>query len=503
MQRRLRFIFGLLALCLLGTYGFQAYWLYSNYQLAQAEFARTTREALEAVVQRQQLQRATKAFNIKFNDYARPGAPPGSSRHWQIERLDTGLAPAQARLPWPPAPPPRATRVLVVHPPNPFQLDQARTAHTDSLAAQLSSFVINDWYRKQPVNLAQLAGAYRTELRRRQADQPFRLDTLSGKAKPAWQLSAPGTNGLVRISLMPSRPSFTLHTPPVQLNPVRGPWVGASFRPPTAYVLRQMTGSLAGSAALLGLTTGCFALMLSTILRQKKLAEVKNDFINNMTHELKTPLATVSAAMEALQDFGALQDPHKTDTYLTMARQEVRRLSDLVEKVLHIAVEARPGHALPLHPEPVRPAELVAELVSRHELQATKPVRFDVEISSTDTLLLDRLHLAGALHNLLDNALKYSGARVAVRICGQRADGGWQLTVADDGPGIAPGYQEAIFEQFFRVPTGDLHPVKGFGLGLYYVRQVVAAHGGRVRVRPAPGHGSEFVIWLPELAVIA
>ncbi|MGI4742225.1 MAG: sensor histidine kinase [Janthinobacterium lividum] len=503
MKRRLQFILSLLALCLLGTYGFQAYWLYGSYRLGQAEFARTAREALEAVVQRQQLKRVTKAFNIRFNDYAQPGAPPGNPHHWQIERLDTGLTPAQARLPWPPAPPTRVTKVLVVHPPNPSRLEQARTAHTDSLAVQLSTFVINDWYRKQPVNLAQLSGAYRAELRRRQADQPFRLDTLSVKAKPTLQLSAPGTNGLVSISLMPSRPGFTVRTPPVQLNPVRGPWVGASFRPPTAYVLRQMMGSLAGSVALLGLTTGCFALMLSTILRQKKLSEVKNDFINNMTHELKTPLATVSAAMEALQDFGALADAHKTDTYLTMARQEVRRLSDLVEKVLHIAVEERPGHALPLHPEPVRPAELVAELVSRHELQATKPVRFTVDIPPTDTLLLDRLHLAGALHNLLDNAIKYSGECVAIRIYGQRASGGWQLTVADDGPGIAPGYQGAIFEQFFRVPTGNLHPVKGFGLGLYYVRQVVAGHGGRVRARNAPGRGSEFVIWLPELAIIA
>jgi two-component system phosphate regulon sensor histidine kinase PhoR len=221
-----------------------------------------------------------------------------------------------------------------------------------------------------------------------------------------------------------------------------------------------------------------------------------------MTHELKTPLATVSAAMEALQDFGALADPRKTDTYLTMARQEVRRLSDLVEKVLHIAVEDRAGHALPLHPESVRPAELVAELVSRHELQAPKPVQFDVHLSPTDTLLLDRLHLAGALHNLLDNAIKYSGDRVAIRIQGQPMAGGWQLSVADNGPGIAPTYQEAIFEQFFRVPTGNLHPVKGFGLGLYYVRQVIEGHGGRVSVRSTPGQGSEFVVWLPELTIV-
>ena len=494
MQRRLRFIFSLLALCLLGIYGFQAYWLYDSYQLTQAQFGSATQAALEAVVQRQLVGRVNKAFNIKFNDYRGPNAPPNRAAHWQIEELDTGLTAAQAVA--------RRPKVLVVRPvpagaPRPpAQVEQARQARTDSLARQLSSFVINGWYRRQPADLAQFARLYRAELRQRQVEADFRLDTLSAR-QPVLPVSAPGTEGPVPVRVMPRCAGYPVRTPPVQLNPVRGPWISASFRPPTAYVLRRMAGGLAGSAALLALTTGCFALMLSTILRQKKLSEIRSDFINNMTHELKTPLATVAAAVEALQDFGALHDPRRAADYLTLARQELRRLADLVDKVLHIAVEDRAGPALPLHPEPLRPAELVAGLVRRHQLQATKPAQFEVVISPLDTLLADRLHLAGALDNLLDNALKYSGERVRIRLRGQPAAGGWQLTVADDGPGIAPGYREAVFEQFFRVPTGNLHPVKGFGLGLYYVRQVVAGHGGRVRVRPAPGGGSEFVIWLP------
>lgn len=517
MQRRLRFIFALLACCLLGIYGFQAYWLWGSYQVARAQFATSTREALEAVVQQAQLRRTTKVFNIRLNNYDSPHDAPGTTHNWQIERLDTGLTSEQARRPWPPgttAKPPVATtrqptvllvsperrRVIQFAPPPPpppppvgelllrAQREQARTARTESLALKLSHFVVNSWYRRQLADLPTLRRAYQAELQRRQVAQPFQLDTLASRIAPATAADRAG---------------FGLHTPAVLLNPVSGPALVASFQPPTAYLLRRLLGSLLGSAALLVLTTSCFGLMLSTILRQKKLAEIKNDFINNMTHELKTPLATVSAAVEALQDFGALRDPHKTATYLGMARQELTRLADLVEKVLHIATEERHGSALTLHPEPTQPAALVAELVGRHELQATKPVQVDVSIAPTDTLLLDRLHLTGALHNLLDNAIKYSGAQVRIRIRGRAAAGGWLLTVADDGVGIAPGYQAAVFEQFFRVPTGNLHSVKGFGLGLYYVRQVAEGHGGRVALRSEPGQGSEFDLWLPAAAVVS
>ena len=573
MQRRLRFIFGLLALCLAGIYGFQAYWLYGSYQLTQAAFERTASAALEAVVQQQQLARTKQVFRFVLDDRhgpalgAQPGRaggidsfvhlrrvpgaggafamrqllaasarparrPPGaplahgtavtmrlrgaasldSFKRLSKQQLDSlrahqpagsqtntivfirPLAGQPGKKPRTGLPDPKLIQSILV------QTNKQRPVRPDSLAIKLSRLVVSSWKSSQATNLTQLARAYRAELRQRGIEAAFTFDTLSS-ASPASTGPVPPPPGSVLARRLPHRAGYPVRTPPVPLNPVRGLTVAASFQAPRAYVLRQMTSSLVGSAALLGFTTGCFALMLSTILRQKKLAEVKNDFINNMTHELKTPLATVSAAMEALQDFGALGDPRKTDTYLTMARQEVRRLSDLVEKVLHIAVENRPGRALLLHPEPVRPAELVAELVSRHQLQALKPVQFDVRIAPTDTLLLDRLHLTGALHNLLDNAINYSGERVAIRIEGRRVAGGWQLAVADDGPGIAPGYQEAIFEQFFRVPIGNLHPVKGFGLGLYYVRQVVAGHGGRVRVRSTPGHGSEFIIWLPEAVI--
>jgi two-component system phosphate regulon sensor histidine kinase PhoR len=109
----------------------------------------------------------------------------------------------------------------------------------------------------------------------------------------------------------------------------------------------------------------------------------------------------------------------------------------------------------------------------------------------------DRLHLDGVINNLIDNAIKYSKEQVTIALRSRRTAGSWQLTVQDDGVGIASSYQAAVFGRFFRVPTGNLHPVKGFGLGLYYVRQVVERHGGRISVRSEPGRGSAFTLWLP------
>ncbi len=257
-----------------------------------------------------------------------------------------------------------------------------------------------------------------------------------------------------------------------------------------------MSWLLAGSLLLLLLTTGCFLYMLSTILRQKKLSEIKNDFINNMTHELKTPLSTVSAAVEAMLSFGALNDARKTQLYLTVSKNELQRLSDLVEKVLNMAVEEK--RELTLETEVVNSAELIREIVAHHRIKAPKPVEFVVETSQEDQWIrVDRMHISNTINNLIDNAIKYSRERVTIRINSRKESKDWRLAVQDNGIGIPKSYQRAIFDQFFRVPTGNLHQVKGFGLGLSYVRQVVEKHGGHIEVHSEPARGSEFVMWLP------
>jgi len=325
----------------------------------------------------------------------------------------------------------------------------------DTLARRLSDLFISRWSGENGFNLKQFSRQYQAELGRWGiSNADFVLDTLTNRNR----------SSTIGFGDMPSikRAGYAIQTPAVPINPVKGQFLQASFKTPTSYILRQMGWLLGSSILLLALTTGCFLFMLSTILRQKKLSDIKNDFINNMTHELKTPIATVSAAVEAMQNFGALNDPQRTQTYLSISRNELQRLSDLVEKVLNMAVEEQ--KELALHPDWINPAELIQELVQRHQLKAPKPVTFQVDVAS-DAIKADAMHLGNVINNLIDNAIKYSADDVTIQIQGAPTTDGWQLSVTDNGLGIPKVYQEAIFDRFFRVPTGNLHPVKGFWPG--------------------------------------
>jgi signal transduction histidine kinase len=458
MQHRIRIITWLLAACVLGINGFQAYWLYSTYRLTRTQWNRTVHQALVAAVQQQLIVgvEALKQQGVKLvlSDSRSSGIG--------VRRQVT------------------ASKVTVV--PNRVSPEGAA-----SVGRQPMHIIIDDWSRGERLKLSVLTHAYRWQLHQYGLDSAAVLDTFSIRRAGAIprQLPAPG------LQLA----HFSQPTPAVLLSPKKGLYVRAHLPPPGPYLWQHLGGLLGGSALLLLLTSGCFVLVWHTMGAQRKLAEAKNDFINNMTHELKTPLTTVSAAVETLERFGLQADPAKVQTYFHIAHTELRRLSDLVDKVLTIATKEQ--QALVLHPEPVYPAELVQAAVRRHQLHASKPVHFELDLAPTDVVQADRLHLAGVINNLIDNAIKYSKERVTIGVRGRRTAGGWQLTVQDDGVGIANGYQAAVFDRFFRVPTGNLHPVKGFGLGLYYVRQVVERHGGRIAVRSEPGRGSAFTVWLP------
>jgi signal transduction histidine kinase len=222
--------------------------------------------------------------------------------------------------------------------------------------------------------------------------------------------------------------------------------------------------------------------------------EIKNDFISNVTHELKTPVATMSVALEALKNFHALDNPKRTTEYLEIAQNELKRLTLMTDKILKTAVYEDQGVELKI--EKIDLDNLIQNVLSSLTLvfEKRRILVSYVKEGSDFHFYGGAAHLTNVLYNLLDNALKYSndGASIDVRLTS--GPEGISISVKDTGIGIAPEYQKKIFEKFFRVPSGDVHAVKGYGLGLSYVASVVKSHDGGISVESEPGKGSCFRI---------
>ena len=255
-------------------------------------------------------------------------------------------------------------------------------------------------------------------------------------------------------------------------------------------VLKQMTGILVASVLILIVLIAVFLYLIHVIRTQKSLDEMKSDFTNNMTHELKTPISVAYAANDALLNFPDEDSPEQRRKYLEISQSQLEHLSGLVEQILSMSMERRKG--LVLHRDDINLAALVDDIVEKHRMKAEKDVTFTVDIPSDFTVNADRMHLCNILNNLIDNAVKYSGEKVAIHIA---ADGN-RLTVSDNGIGMSPSDLKHIFEKFYRAHTGNLHDVKGYGLGLYYVHSIVEKHGWNISVESEPGKGTSFTLSL-------
>lgn len=264
----------------------------------------------------------------------------------------------------------------------------------------------------------------------------------------------------------------------------------------TGYILKKLSSQLWISILLVGLTVFSFSMLLRNLVQQRKLTQLKNDFISNITHELKTPIATVSVAVEAMRNFNALSDPQRTREYLDISSNELQRLSLLVDKVLKLSMFEK--QQIELREESVDLKLLLEEVVASMKLQFEKyKAQVSVHAHGKDFVIkADRLHVTSVIYNLLDNALKYSKANPAIQVDLSETANDIEIGVSDNGIGISPEYQKKIFDKFFRVPTGDTHNVKGYGLGLSYVAYVVQRHKGSIDLESQPGVGSRFIIKL-------
>jgi two-component system phosphate regulon sensor histidine kinase PhoR len=240
-----------------------------------------------------------------------------------------------------------------------------------------------------------------------------------------------------------------------------------------------------------------FAYSVWVILKQKKLSEMKNDFIGNMTHELKTPISTIALSSEVIADPQIINEPERLQAYARIIRSENERLRNQVERVLQLATLDKDELQLKL--EAVDMNQVAREVAEHFTLPlAERRVEMDLQVmAARSTVTGDRMHLANVVTNLLDNALKYGPDDSVIRMRTLQRGGEFLLTVEDQGIGIRKEDIKHIFERFYRVHTGNVHNVKGFGLGLHYVQQIAHAHNGGISVQSEPGKGSTFTLSLP------
>ena len=243
-----------------------------------------------------------------------------------------------------------------------------------------------------------------------------------------------------------------------------------------------------------------FGYALTVILKQYRLSEVQKDFVNNMTHEFKTPLSTIAISADVLSKPDIINSPENLSTYAGIIKAENTRLIKQVEKVLQMTHLDK--NKLELHKESVDIKEL-AETTVMHikmALPESKTAEITLNCNADDLIVqADKLHLNNILLNLLDNAVKYSKERPVINIQISNKNHALQLVVADKGIGIMKEYQKKVFDKFFRVPTGNIHNVKGFGLGLNYVKKIVDVHGWAIKLESVYGQGSTFIISIPQM----
>ncbi|MCC6599525.1 MAG: HAMP domain-containing histidine kinase [Crocinitomicaceae bacterium] len=272
-----------------------------------------------------------------------------------------------------------------------------------------------------------------------------------------------------------------------------GHYFGVLFPNKSTLILKQLDFWKYSSIVLL-LIVIFFSYAIFLILRQKKLSEIKTDFINNMTHELKTPISTIALSSEVLSAPGIAGQPERFAQYVNIIRNETQRLMGQVEKVLQIAT---------LSPRKVR---LNREELDMHEILRIATETFSTHIENESGRIItrmnasnpcisgDRVHITNVVYNLLDNAVKYTENSPVVKIDTWNDEHSFYLRISDNGIGMEKNQLKLIFKKFYRVPTGDVHNVEGFGLGLFYVKTIMKAHKGHIVIESTPGKGTSFIL---------
>ena len=269
------------------------------------------------------------------------------------------------------------------------------------------------------------------------------------------------------------------------------------------HLLKSQLGAFVLSGFMLLVITIGLIYVMRSVLKSKELVRIRRDLMNNLTHELKTPISTIGLASEALGDPDLVLDEEQQTYYIGMIRGENKRLGVLVEKVLQASLTD--SKSMKLYMQQVNVHDIIKEVVRNVTMQVRRSGgKIDLNIKASNPVIqADNIHLTNVIFNLIDNAIKYSPEGAQIEISSFQTDDGIELRISDNGLGIPKEFLGKVFERLFRVPTGNVHDVKGFGLGLSYVKNVVERHDGTIYVESEPNSGSTFIMKLkfnPNLA---
>ncbi len=272
------------------------------------------------------------------------------------------------------------------------------------------------------------------------------------------------------------------------INPDEGIYYKAYMTPLTRHIVSEMSGVIITVFLLLVAFTLAFWYLFHTVSKMRTIEEMKDDFVSNMTHELKTPIAIAYSANDALLNYDADSDPQKKVTYLNIANKQLKRLGELVENILAMSMERR--KTMRLNPETILLRPFIEEIAAAQHMRGEKRIAINVDIAESVSIVADKIHLSNILNNLIDNAIRYSYDSVAITISGNEKE----ISVADNGIGIPARSIPYLFNKFYRVPHGNRQDVRGYGIGLFYVKSVLDKMGWDIDVRSKEKEGSVFTI---------
>ncbi|MDR6570790.1 two-component system, OmpR family, phosphate regulon sensor histidine kinase PhoR [Chitinophaga ginsengisegetis] len=468
----------LIALTILLITAFQAYWLSNNYREEKRLFTVRTNILFRETIFRLQAVKLNLDSNISLRVHDRAGMT-GITNVLQERMRDSTMAA--------PAMPMRGVKRTMF-----VSVDAASMPEDDSVnvrygvakavpATTVFQFLAGVDSLRDSITVKEVTDRYQRALERENIDVSFMINTI------------PVDTSNDMFNTFPD----DLEGNTVTIGFTKPMSYQVLFENNTWYLLKRISQPILVSFFLLAVTIFSFLLLYRNLKQQQRLAQLKNDFISNMTHELKTPIATVSVAIEALRNFDALEDLQTTLEYLDISANEMNRLALLVDKVLKLSMFE--NREIPLNKEPFDLTDLTRSVMISMKLQFEKQ-RAVTTLKRTGhnfIITADKLHMTSVLYNLLDNALKYSteDPDILIHIIDHKQY--LELRVTDNGIGIAREYKSRIFEKFFRVPSGNRHNIKGYGLGLSYVSHIVQSHMGFIEVESELHKGSTFSIKLP------